>query len=438
MGKPDDSKRGMTGRHPVYQVADRMKRVFSDLHFEFVDNGEGLEIEEADVSFPTWGEPQETYGWQNHPIKMRKGLTVLRTRILPAALADRKLKQPVRLLAFGRVYKDDEKRPMRHQIEGLVIEEGMTPRLWKGFWESFAIRMFGAGTNVELTPADNGTFSIDIVDTSSKEPWSLGYTGPASSEVMDACPSRKVSNWVFVINVDDLACRFLSVKDPTSFYINDLVFLKGFPGEEPACGDTPTYQAVDVLRKMGYQETCGDVFCTADTYKKMNMIQEAWDKNNQGYPLVEKLGDRIAMRTVLTPSIEETMASNFKHGVSDLRVFEVGHIYLPQDGKVLPKEHIAVAMGAYGPQVTIESFKREALAFLKAMGIEEVKLVPTGMAAAYKWNECLLVMDDDTYIKSNFGQISRKAAENHGIKVAAYMANFELDALIEAAKRQAR
>lgn len=63
--------------------------------------------------------------------------------------------------------------------------------------------------------------------------------------------------------------------------------------------------------------------------------------------------------------------------------------------------------------------------------------MPVSMAKAYKWNECLLIMDENNdYLSANVGQISRKAQTNFGIGKAAYMANFELDALVKVAKRQ--
>ena len=168
----------------------------------------------------------------------------------------------------------------------------------------------------------------------------------------------------------------------------------------------------------------------------MNMIQEEWDKNNRGYPLVEPLDGLTAVRTVLTPAIEETMAFNYRQGAASLRIFEVGHIYLPKGDEILPKEHIAVAFGAYGPDATIEWFTGEVRTFLTAMGISNPKFVPTDAATAYKWNECLIIMNGDTYIQSNFGQINRTATKNHGIGAPAYMANFELDALVDSIKQE--
>lgn len=53
--------------------------------------------------------------------------------------------------------------------------------------------------------------------------------------------------------------------------------------------------------------------------------------------------------------------------------------------------------------------------------------IPTDMAIAYDQRDCWLVLDEKmSYLESNFGGISAKAEENHGIGVHAFMAQFEL------------
>ena len=428
-----EMKRKVTGRHPVYQAADKLKLAFQKSGFRLVDNGEGLEIEKADVTFPTWTEPQELFGWQNAPLKMRLGYTILRTRLLPAHLRSLKPCPPFKLLAFGRVFQKNEHLPIRHQIEGIAIENGQTLDEWKGFWHSFACELFGQDTAALFEAVSDQAYRVSVKNPTDGQIVLLGYTGPASLKTMQTCGAGDQSGWVFVIDVDQFALQYFSLSDASLFYKNDVHFLSQFTGEEPAFGDSTAYTAIDVLRNMGYQETCGDVLYSQDTYKKMNMIQESWDKNNQGYPLVDSLGNFTATRTVLTPALEEILGFNYKRGIPSLRVFEVGHIYLPKEDQILPKEHLAISMGAYGPDVTIVSFTKEVEAFLHKMGIGNPKYVPTNMATAYKWNECYIIMNKKSYIQSNFGRINEIAAKNHGIGVPAYMANFELNALVTSA-----
>ncbi len=433
MENANEINRNITGRHPIYQAADRLKQAFLKDGFHLVDNGEGFEIEKADVSFATWNEPQELLGWQNAPLKMRHGYTILRTRLLPSHLRNLKQCPPFRILAFGRVYQKCEHLPVRHQIEGIVVENGLTLDQWTGFWQSFACELFDKDAAVFFESVNDQAYKISVKNPADGKTYLLGYTGSAALKAMQTCGAGDSSGWVFVIDVDQFALQYFSLADASLLYKNDLHLLCQFNCEEPAVGDSPVCTAVDALRKMGYQEICGDVLYPADAYKKMNMIQETWDKNNQGYPLVEPLGNLTATRTVITPALEEIMGFNFQRGVTELRVFEVGHIYMPKEDQILPKEHIAISMGAYGPDVTIVSFTKEVEAFLHRMGIGNPKYVPTNMATAYKWNECYIIMNKRNYLQSNFGRISELAAKNYGIGVPAYMANFELSALVTSA-----
>ncbi|MCL2528970.1 MAG: hypothetical protein FWE41_01355 [Coriobacteriia bacterium] len=425
----------MLGRHPLHQAADRLKRAFRQLDFELIDNGEGLEIESFDLTYATWAEPGELFDWQSSPLKLRHGYSVLRTRILPVRLKSvASLAQATgsRFLAFGRVYKDDEQQPMHFQIEGLVLNESQTLEEFQALWQKLACQLFGADADAQVVPLNEQSHHISIIDKQENKTYSLGYAGPASAQALKACGAEDGYGWVFVINVDQYALQYFSLEEISQFYANDLALLSQFTNEEASDGDSPAHKAIDALRAMGYQETCGAVLYEDEAYRKMNMIQEAWDRNNQGYPLVKPLGALTAPRTVLTPALEETLGFNYKQGATDVKVFEVGHIYLPQDTEILPKEHFAVSMGAYGPDMTIESFKKEVEAFLGAMGIGRLKYIPTGMATAYKWNECLIVMSAGQYLHCNFGRIHELAAENYGIGCPAYMANFELTALANA------
>jgi phenylalanyl-tRNA synthetase beta subunit len=251
---------------------------------------------------------------------------------------------------------------------------------------------------------------------------------------MKTCNIEDKTGWVFVIDIDQFAQQYFSVEESASFYQNNVTFLKKFQCEDQTVGNCITNKVVSILRRMGYQETISKVLYPADAFKKMNMIQEEWDKNNQAYPLVDKLGDFTVARTTLTYAVEDIMSLNYQSGVSDLRIFEVTHSYFPKVDQVLPDEKLTVAIGSYGPDVTMESFTKEVRNFLTAMGIENVKFVPTNMAIAYKWNECMIIMHNDEYLHSNFGRINEKAAKNFNIGVPAYHAHFDLAALTEATK----
>jgi len=398
-----------TGRFPIYQAADRVKTVLLDHGFAFLDEGDGDEVEKATASYATFAEPFPIN--DENLLKLRDGQTVLRPRVLPAHLG-RGVTAPCKLAGFGRVYSRDELRPMRHVLELLIAGEDA---------ETQTQEIFSAIAQVLYNEPD-----LRENDA---------FFGPVSEILRNKTAIGEAPAIVAVLDVEQIAMNLFGLPSIVDLYCNDVETLRQYADPADAVGEPWACKAIDILRDMGYQETMSEVLYPKDIYKKMNMIQESWDKNNSGYPLVKKLGDKTALRTVLTPSTEQILADNDKAGNTDVRTFEVSHIYLPRENKILPKEHIAISMGAYGPGVNIDTFREDVTAFLEAMGIHGSYYVGSGMATAYKWNECYVVMDkNNRYLSANCGQISRKAQDNFGIGHTAFMANFELDALRDAAE----
>jgi hypothetical protein len=427
-------------RHPLYLAADKLKTAFFMLGFTFADNGEGLEIEESNITFATWEEPADIFGWQSDPIYLGDGSTLLRTRILPAQLHVLRQNPPVRVVTFGRVYKkSDAELPMHSQIEGFVAEEGLTLGPWQDVWNQYAVALFGLGASASLESTGNKSYKITIRNQADGKVFDLGYTGLASAEALEVSGIRNVNytGWVFVVDVEQFALQYLSLPSRASLYDNDISFLSRFTSDAAAAGLTPEYRAVDVLRALGYLETCYNTIYPDGIYIKMNMIRDAWDKNNQPLPLSAPLGDLTAMRTVLTPALEGILALNYERGAAKARVFEVSHIYLPVEGQLLPKEHFSISMGSYGPDVTLGSFTKDVEAVLQGLGVSSYLFAPTDMAIAYKTDECMVILDGQgKYMDGNFGRISEIAAQNFGIGVPAYMAQMELTSLVRTSQTQ--
>jgi hypothetical protein len=405
-----------------------------------MDNGEGLEVEHAGVTFPTWQEPSDLFGWQSEPLTTREGQSLLRTRILPAQIRALDLTGPVRLSAFGKVYgRFDSDYPMRNHIEGLIVDETLTFGLIQAFWNDYAIALFGLGSSAKLTQIDSDSYQIFVYSEPDDKEFNLGYTGPVSDMVADALglDDKGFEAWVFIIDVDDFALQLFSLPNRASLYENDVTLLANFESNEASSGYTAAYRATDYLRLMGYTETVGNPLYPDGIYRKMNMIQEEWDTNNVGYALDEPIGRLTALRTVLTPSLETILGYNAKLGVENVKVFEIGHIYLPLPDELLPKEHFAISIGAYGEDVTVESFTEDVRTFLKSFNINTLDEYPsTDRAIAY--NLCYLVWDENgKYLDSNFGEINDIAVRNFEIGRPAFMAQLEL-ATIAMASNQKR
>lgn len=214
------------GRHPLYQGADKLKAAFLQLSFQLADDGDNPEIEEAGVTFPTWEEPEEAFGWQKNPVLLTDCRTLLRTRLLPAQLRTLRQEPPIRLLTFGRAYCKGTAAPIRILMEGFVAEKGLTDDAWKEFWERFTGVLLGNRATTSFVSCDAGSYQIVLQDKAGKK-YELGYTGPASDEAIKVC-GVNVPAWVFVIDVEQFALQLFSLSDSTSLLENDIDFLNRF------------------------------------------------------------------------------------------------------------------------------------------------------------------------------------------------------------------
>ena len=135
--------------HPVSQVMDELAEIFADLDFAVA---EGPEIETQWYNFTALNMPE------NHParamqdtfyLELRDGEDeprVLRTHTSPVQIrAGEAHGAPIRIIAPGRVYRSDSDAthtPMFHQVEGLVIDKGITLGHLKWTLETFVKAFF--------------------------------------------------------------------------------------------------------------------------------------------------------------------------------------------------------------------------------------------------------------------------------------------------------
>ncbi len=141
-------------RHPNTIVLDEVERIFIGMGYEVV---EGPEIEYDYYNFEALNIPA------GHPARDEQDTfyidenILLRTQTSPVQIRmmeERDL--PIRMIAPGRVFRSDEvdatHSPSFHQIEGLVIDKGITFADLKGTLEIFAKEFFGESTQVKFRP----------------------------------------------------------------------------------------------------------------------------------------------------------------------------------------------------------------------------------------------------------------------------------------------
>lgn len=141
-------------RHPNQIALEDLERVFVGMGYEIV---EGPEVEYDHYNFELLNIPA------NHPAKDEQDTfyitkdILLRTQTSPVQARIMETgKMPIRILAPGRVFRADEvdatHSPSFHQVEGLVVDKGITFADLKGTLEQFAKEFFGEDTKVKLRP----------------------------------------------------------------------------------------------------------------------------------------------------------------------------------------------------------------------------------------------------------------------------------------------
>ena len=144
-------------RHPMNKALDEAKDIFISMGFKILD---GPEVELADYNFTKLNIAE------NHPSRDRSDTfyvtddeeVLLRTQTSPMQIRAMEAigQPPIRILAPGRVYRKDEvdatHSPMFHQIEGLVIDKGITMADLKGTLETLIKAMYGQDSVVRFRP----------------------------------------------------------------------------------------------------------------------------------------------------------------------------------------------------------------------------------------------------------------------------------------------
>ena len=141
-------------RHPNTIALEEVERIFIGMGYEVM---EGPEVEYDEYNFEKLNIPkghpardeQDTF-YVNDSILLRSQTSPVQIRAMEQG------KLPIRMIAPGRVFRSDEvdatHSPSFHQIEGLVVDKGITFADLKGTLEEFAKEMFGTETKVKFRP----------------------------------------------------------------------------------------------------------------------------------------------------------------------------------------------------------------------------------------------------------------------------------------------
>jgi phenylalanyl-tRNA synthetase alpha chain len=232
-------------RHPLTQILDEIIDIFSRLGFEVA---EGPEVELDYYNFEALNIPK------GHPAREMQATffiseeVVLRTHTSPMEVRTmEKHPPPVRIISPGPAYRRDSDpthSPMFHQVEGLLVDKGITFADLKGVLTVFVHQMFGRETRLRFRPSffpfTEPSAEIDIEciicggkgcgvcsNTGWLEILGSGMTDPAVFGFVDYDP-EEVTGFAFGMGVERIAMLKYGINDIRLFYTNDLRFLRQF------------------------------------------------------------------------------------------------------------------------------------------------------------------------------------------------------------------
>ncbi|MBE6733435.1 MAG: phenylalanine--tRNA ligase subunit alpha [Ruminococcaceae bacterium] len=241
------AKQSKVGKlHPLNTVLNDMIDIFQSMGFDVVD---GPEVETDYYNFECLNVPAD------HPARDMQDTfylgenLLLRTQTSAAQIRTMEnRKPPIRVICPGRVFRADEvdatHSPVFHQIEGLVVDKGITMCDLKGVLEQFAQEIYGSDTEVKFRPSFFPFTEPSVeVDVTCSECGGKGCrvckgsgwieilgAGMVHPKVLASCgiDPEEYTGFAFGIGLDRLTTTRYKISDIRLLFENDKRFLDQF------------------------------------------------------------------------------------------------------------------------------------------------------------------------------------------------------------------
>ncbi len=232
--------------HPLNKTLEQVEEIFLGMGFEIV---EGPEVEKDYYCFEALNMPphhpardtQDTF-YISDSVLLRTQTSSVQVRVME------KNKPPIRIISPGRVYRSDTidatHSPLFHQVEGLVIDKGVTMADLKGTLELLMKRIYGEDTKIRLRPhhfpytepsAEVDLMCYNCHGAGCPMCKNEGYiellgAGMVHPKVLENCgiDPEIYSGFAFGIGLERLTMGNFQIKDMRMLYENDVRFLDQF------------------------------------------------------------------------------------------------------------------------------------------------------------------------------------------------------------------
>ncbi|MCL2392407.1 MAG: phenylalanine--tRNA ligase subunit alpha [Oscillospiraceae bacterium] len=235
-------------RHPTNIVLDEVKDIFIGMGFEIAEGPEvELSVYDFDkLNIPTTHPAREWtdtfYITEDESVHLRCQTSPVQVRVME------KQRPPIRIISPGRVYRKDEvdasHSPMFHQIEGLVIDKGVTMGDLKGTLNLVVSKLYGENTKTRFRPHHfpftEPSCEVDVqcvvcggngCRTCKQSGWlELLGAGVVHPKVLAGCgiDPDEYSGFAFGIGLDRMTMLRFGIDDLRLLFENDLRFLTQF------------------------------------------------------------------------------------------------------------------------------------------------------------------------------------------------------------------
>lgn len=232
--------------HPLIKVLDEIKSIFAGMGFAVED---GPEVETDYYNFEALNIPPDHASRDMQDTFYLGGEYLLRTHTSPVQIRTMESQPPpVRIIAPGRCFRKDTPdathSPMFHQVEGLVVDEGVSFADLKGVLLAFMRKMFGEDTQIRFRPSffpftePSAEYDVSCPFCKGRgcrickqagwiEISGAGMVDPAVFGFVNY-DAEKYSGYAFGMGVERVAMLKLQIEDIRTFYENDLRFLTQF------------------------------------------------------------------------------------------------------------------------------------------------------------------------------------------------------------------
>jgi len=234
--------------HPLRLFQREIETIFLEMGFGIED---GPEIETDYYNFEALNFPPQHPARDDWDTLYINDDLLLRTHTSPVQIrVMEKCKPPIRIIIPGKVYRretpDPTHVPMFFQVEGLVVDKGVTFAHLKGTLEYFLKRLFGDKIKVRFRPSffpftePSAEVDMECLACGQKDPacrvcGGSGWKEILGSGLVDPQVFKNVnidpelySGWAFGMGIDRIAMFAFAVPDIRNFYENDLRFNRQF------------------------------------------------------------------------------------------------------------------------------------------------------------------------------------------------------------------